>query len=232
MEICQVQLMSLANKVHDTEINHDIDPYLNDINTLFEDSSKDELIKKFFSVEFTRFHNYYLKAKDLNISAQNSSERDTGHENSTRYFINVGKKDGFDWMSLKDFLKETLELGRDDVFKVDVKDSFSFFNTETKDQEKVFEIFKDLSYNGRSVNVEITQDTGRSRNRNRGGDRRRSGGGDRRRSDRRSDKRFEGNSGNRSNRRSGGKNESDKRSDRRSSDNKSSGSSRPRRSRR
>src|SRR5210317_198153 len=77
MEICKVQLMSLANKVHDTEINHDIDPYLNDINTLFEDTSKDELIKKFFSVEFTRFHDYYQKAKDLNISAQNSSERDT-----------------------------------------------------------------------------------------------------------------------------------------------------------
>ncbi|MBT8260101.1 MAG: DEAD/DEAH box helicase, partial [Bacteroidia bacterium] len=186
MEICQVQLMSLANKVHDTEINHDIDPYLNDINELFEDTTKDELIKKFFSVEFTRFHDYYLKAKDLNASAQSSSARDTSDEKSTRYFINVGKKDGFDWMKLKDFLKEVLELGKDDVFKVDVKDSFSFFNTETKEQEKVFEVFKEMTYDGRNVNVEITEDKGRSRNRGRGGDRRRrSGGGDRRRSDRR-----------------------------------------------
>jgi ATP-dependent RNA helicase DeaD len=31
-------------------------------------------------------------------------------------------------MSLKDYLKETLDLGRDDVFKVDVKEGFSFFN--------------------------------------------------------------------------------------------------------
>ena len=29
---------------------------------------------------------------------------------TTRYFINVGSKDGFDWMKLKDFLKEQLEL--------------------------------------------------------------------------------------------------------------------------
>ena len=32
MEICEVQLKALANKIHDTEINHEIDPYLNDIN--------------------------------------------------------------------------------------------------------------------------------------------------------------------------------------------------------
>ena len=28
MEICEVQLMSLANKIHNTEINHEIDKYL------------------------------------------------------------------------------------------------------------------------------------------------------------------------------------------------------------
>ena len=227
MEICQIQLMSLANKVHDTEINHDIDPYLDDINALFEDTSKDELIKKFFSVEFTRFHNYYKKAKDLNISAQNSSSKDgVSDDKSTRYFINVGKKDGFDWMSLKDFLKEVLELGRDDVFKVDVKDSFSFFNTETTEREKVFAFFEDFEYNGRPINVEITEDRGRSRNRNRG--RRRDGGDDRRRGERRSDKRSgaRGDSGRRRERRDGNRNEGGNRS------RSSSASSRPRRNRR
>ncbi|TYA97519.1 DbpA RNA binding domain-containing protein, partial [Seonamhaeicola marinus] len=97
-------------------------------------TSKDELIKKFFSVEFTRFYNYYQKARDLNVSDNGRAESTGG--DSTRYFINVGRKDGFDWMSLKDFLKEVLELGRDDVFKVETKDSFSFFNTESEHQQK------------------------------------------------------------------------------------------------
>ena len=174
MEICQVQLMSLANKVHDTEINHEIEPYLNDIDALFEDTTKDELIKKFFSVEFTRFFNYYKKAKDLNVEAQNSSERDSGGRksaNETRYFINVGRKDGYDWMKLKDFLKAVLELGRDDVFKVDVKDSFSFFNTDTENQEKVLAFFTDFKYQGRFINVEVSEDRGSGKNH-----RRRSGG--------------------------------------------------------
>lgn len=160
MEICEVQLMSLANKVHNTEINHEIDKYLGSINQLFEDTSKDELIKKFFSVEFTRFYDYYQKAKNLNVEDSSDSNRTERSSDDTRYFINVGKKDGFDWMKLKDFLKEVLDLGRDDVFKVDVKDSFSFFNTDAVLQEKVLGFFNDFKYEGRFVNVEISEDKG------------------------------------------------------------------------
>ncbi|WP_299278104.1 DEAD/DEAH box helicase [uncultured Psychroserpens sp.] len=231
MEICQVQLMSLANKVNNTEVNHEIDKYLSAINELFEDTDKDELIKKFFSVEFSRFFNYYQKSKDLNVA---SSSRDSegegrgygGSGNETRYFINVGRKDGYDWMKLKDFLKEVLELGRDDVFKVDVKDSFSFFNTEKGIQEKVLAFFTDFKHNGRFVNVEVSEDRGGGRNR---GGRRRDDGGRRRRDDKprgeRRSRRSDSGSGNRSDRRSsensGRRNDSgsSNRNDRRSSEN-------------
>jgi ATP-dependent RNA helicase DeaD len=220
MEICEVQLMSLANKIHNTEINHEIDKYLTSINELFVDTSKDELIKKFFSVEFTRFYNYYNKSKNLNI-AEGSYDRDSGRDSgreggrdfggksdSTRYFINVGSKDGFDWMKLKDFLKEVLELGRDDVFKVEVKESFSFFNTENEMKEKVLAFFTDFKHEGRFVNVEESQ--------NRGGGGRRN---DRRSGGRRDDKRS---SGRRDDKKGGSGNRSDRR--------RSEGESRPRRS--
>ena len=237
MEICEVQLMSLANKIHNTEVNHEIDKYLTSINELFEDTSKDELIKKFFSVEFTRFFNYYQKTKNLNVSDSRDYDRGGerseggrgygGSSNDSRYFINVGRKDGYDWMKLKDFLKEVLDLGRDDVFKVDVKESFSFFNTEKGLQEKVLAFFTDFKHDGRFVNVEISEDKGRGTSRNK---RRRDGGGDRRsdskpRGDRRSSSRSDGN---RSDRRSSSSNESRSRR----SSNSDSGSSRPRRSRR
>ena len=242
MEICEVQLMSLANKVHNTEINHEIDKYLGSINQLFEDTTKDELIKKFFSVEFTRFYDYYQKSKNLNIEDSRGSDRDDSREggrdfgsnkNDTRYFINVGKKDGYDWMKLKDFLKEVLELGRDDVFKVDVKDSFSFFTTDNSLQEKVLGFFKDFKHDGRFVNVEVSEDKG---GRNRGGRSggRRDGGNHRRddkpRGERRSS--FKGSeTGNRSERRRAS---GDSKPNRSGSDYKSKTSSfdRPRRSRR
>ncbi len=161
-EITEVQLMSLANKIHTTETGDEIDKYLESINELFEDTSKEDLIKKFFSVEFNRFHNYYQKSKDLGVvDSRDSGERRVS-SNDTRYFINVGRKDGFDWMKLKDFLKENLELGRDDVFKVDVKESFSFFNTEKETQEKVLAFFTDFKHEGRFVNVEVSENKGRS----------------------------------------------------------------------
>ncbi len=253
MEICEVQLMSLANKIHNTEINPEINKYLDSINTLFADTDKDELIKKFFSVEFTRFFNYYQKSQNLNVaSSSRDSERGDsggrdygGSANETRYFINVGSKDGYDWMKLKDFLKEVLELGRDDVFKVDVKDSFSFFNTEKGIQEKVLAFFTDYKHDGRFVNVEVSEDKGGRSRGGRSGGRRDGGGGRRRRDDkprgerRSSGRRSDSGSGNRSDRRSSGG--SGNRSDRRSSGGESraprrsetaSSTDRPRRSRR
>ena len=261
MEIVEVQLMSLANKIHTTETNHEIDKHLSSINELFADTEKEDLIKKFFSVEFNRFFNYYQKSKDLGVVQFRDSDRDGGRDygkssNDTRYFINVGSKDGFDWMKMKDFLKEQLKLGRDDVFKVDVKESFSFFNTENELKEKILAFFTDFKYDGRFVNVEISENIGRSgggrRDRGRGGNDRRFGGGGRRRDDKprsdrrssdRSDRRSSG-SGNRSDRRSsnsrsdgrssdrGDKRYDDSRGDRRSSESSSSVSERPRRSRR
>ncbi len=238
-DICEVQLMSLANKIHNTEINHEIDKHLTSINELFADTEKDELIKKFFSVEFTRFYNYYNKSKNLNI-AEGSYDRDGGREggrdfsrggknDSTRYFINVGGKDGFDWMKLKDFLKEQLGLGRDDVFKVETKESFSFFNTENELKEKVLAHFTDFKYEGRFVNVEVSENRGGGRRSDRSGGGRRDGGNrrnDRRGGGRRDDRK--GASGSRSDRR---RSDGDSKPPRRS-DSNDLGSSRPRRSRR
>ena len=68
-------------------------------------------------------------------------------------------------MQLKDFLKETLDLGRDDVFKVDVKEGFSFFNTDGEHTEKVMSVLNGFDLNGRRINVEISKNDGGSRER-------------------------------------------------------------------
>ncbi|MGB1349109.1 MAG: DEAD/DEAH box helicase [Flavobacteriaceae bacterium] len=174
IEICEIQLKSLAQKIHKTEVNQEIENYLEEINKLFENLTKEEIIKKFFSVEFSRFFNYYAKAKNLN-SPNDLKSAERHNSNSIRFFINIGKKDGFDWMSLKDFLRDSLELRQDDIFKVDVKDSFSFFNAETNNLAKILEFFKDYEINGRFVNVEITDNKERvkqKRSRKRRGEKR------------------------------------------------------------
>ena len=198
MEICEIQLYHLANKIKDTEVNNEVEAYLPAISKVFEGIDREELIKKVVSVEFTRFFNYYNKTRDLSSGGADREDRgdrsnnrsNSGEiptEGSVRYFINVGEKDEYDWMSLKDFLRDTLEVGQDDIYKVDVKESFSFFNTDATITPKILETFKDFKVDGRFVNVEISSNpgggggarSGRDRNRGGGGgrDKNRSGGG-------------------------------------------------------
>ena len=181
IEICEIQLLHLANKIKDTEVDHEIDNYLPAINEVLEGLSKEELIKKMVSVEFNRFINYYKKNRDLSSQSSGSDRRErdgapreNNNGGATRYFVNIGSRDDFDWMQLKDFLKETLELGRDDVFKVDVKEGFSFFNTDAEHTDKVMEVLNGYDLNGRRINVEISKNDGGGRRDHNG---RSSGGG-------------------------------------------------------
>ena len=184
-EICKKQLFHLVNEIKETEINHKIDEHLPKLEEMLADLSKEDLIKKFFSVEFTRFYNYYKDAGSISKPSANEKDYQSRENlNETRFFINLGEKDGFNWMQLKDFLKESLDLGRDGVAKVDVKDSFSFFNVDKAEEPKVMQFFEDFTYQGRNINVEITKDKGkRGGGGGRRNDRKRSGGFGRRSDD-------------------------------------------------
>ncbi|MDO4728968.1 MAG: DEAD/DEAH box helicase [Bacteroidota bacterium] len=160
MEICAIQLYHLANKIKNVEVDDEIQAYLPSIYEVLEHLDKEELIQKMVSVEFNRFINYYKKRKDLTVeSSKSNSKNYASPDGAIRYFINIGARDKFDWMKLKDFLKETLNLGKDDVFKVDVKEGFSFFNTEAEHLEHVMDTLNSFRLDGRKINVEISQNS-------------------------------------------------------------------------
>ena len=175
IEICEIQLYHLANSLKNVEVNPAIDDYLPAIYKELQHIDREELIKKIFAVEFTRFFNYYKNAEVLPEEDAKES-RKGGDSGEVRYFINIGERDGYDWKTLKDFLKATLNLGRDDVFKVDVKNSFSFFNTEADQVDLVMSTFADFRMDGRFINVEISdKGAGRSRGDKKGGEGRKRG---------------------------------------------------------
>ena len=86
-------------------------------------------------------------------------------------------------MSLKDFLRDTLNLEKEDVYNVDTKDSFSFFNTDAQLTEFILQTFTDFKLEGRFINVEVSKNPGggggkggkKRRNRKGGGSGRRGG---------------------------------------------------------
>jgi ATP-dependent RNA helicase DeaD len=187
-EVCEKQLFHLVHKLHDVEVkDDDIEQYLPKIYEELKDLSKEELIKRFISEEFNRFYAYYQNAPDLNQGSEGQANNKT-----KRFFLNMGTMDGFNQNSLKEFLTETAALPPRMVFNIDVKSSFSFFETESKYVDNFMNLNKaDIEFNSRKVSFEISERRykeggggGGERKSSGGGDRkfggeRRSGGGDR-----------------------------------------------------
>ena len=158
MEICEIQLYHLANTIKNTQVNPAVNEYLPAIYDVLSGLNREELIQRMVAVEFNRFYNYYSKSQDLNAESPEGKSFST--EGETRYFINIGERDGYDWRLLKDFLRENIGLGKNDIFKVDVKDTFSFFNTEAETTQLVLDTFADFKMDNRSIHIEISQQKG------------------------------------------------------------------------
>ena len=162
LEICEIQLYHLANKVKDTALDEEVMNYMPAIYDVLEGISREDLINKMMSVEFRRFYDYYSKAKDLNApkdpdkspKVKNRYQGDTS--GTTRYFITLGERDGFDWKSLKNYIRKQLKVSPEDVYRVDVKESFSFFNTNVDLQQYVLDTLTNSTFKGRRISVEVS----------------------------------------------------------------------------
>ena len=60
----------------------------------FEGLEREEIIKRFASIEFNRFLDYYRDAPDLNISEKSGPRDGERYATGDRFFINIGKMDG------------------------------------------------------------------------------------------------------------------------------------------
>lgn len=179
-EICEKQLFKIIKEVHDVEVNDsEIAPFLPNIYAQLEDLSKEELIKRFASLEFNRFLDYYRNAPDLNIDANakggSASYRDKG--DFSRFFISVGEKDGLDKVGLLKFLNRQ-GLGNYKIGRIDVKHTFSFFEIDENGADEAKENLNGIQFGNRQIRVELEE--GRSGGgrggRNRGGGDNRGGG--------------------------------------------------------
>ncbi len=177
VDVCEKQLFHLVHQLHDVEVkDEEIEKFLPAIYEELKDLSKEELIKRFISEEFNRFYNYYQNAPDLNMGKEGkgSVEGAFGNGRTTRFFINMGNMDGFNPNAMKDFLSDAVKLHPRMVFNIDVKDSFSFFETESKFVDNFLALnSQGVEFNGRKVSLEVSH---RKMRASRSGDGERKGG--------------------------------------------------------
>ena len=186
-EVCQKQLLALMRKVHEVKVNEkEIGEFLPAVYEELKDLTKDELIKRFASIEFNRFLDYYRNAPDLNDS-KGTERGERGAERSSsgdRFFINLGKMDDLEVSTLLELLDDYCGVTKKSIGKIDLKGAYSFFEVDKEKSEDILKGFKGVEFSGRSIRVEKTEQRSESRGRERGerGERneRSAGGGERR----------------------------------------------------
>lgn len=186
-EVVEKQLLAMTEKIRNVDINEErIEPYLPSIMESMQDLSKEDIIKRFASLEFTRFLDYYQNAPDLNVDArerdsdrgERGERRDRGSRTAsngyTRLFINLGSVDEFSRGDMLGLICDAANISGKSVGKIDMKGVFTFFEVQDAEVKKVFDGFQGTEYNGRAVRVEVSGDEN-------GGGRSRGGDGGRRR---------------------------------------------------
>lgn len=84
-EICEKQLFTLVDKVKQISVDESqIKQYLDVVYEKFEEVSREDLIKRFISVEFNQFLAYYKNARDLNVTSPKRPERNIRPERRDR----------------------------------------------------------------------------------------------------------------------------------------------------
>ena len=185
-DVCEKQLFGLVHKVHNVAVSEDqIEQYLPRIMEEFKDLDKAEIIKRFASLEFNRFLDYYKNAPDLNASAEDTGRGERGDKfgrtgfksDFTRLFINLGSVDDFSRGDMLGFICNQAKISGKTIGKIDLKGVYTFFEVENEFADKVQQEFsKNIEFQGRPVRVELAGDRGLEGGGG-GGNRPRGGGG-------------------------------------------------------
>ncbi|QOI98266.1 MAG: DEAD/DEAH box helicase [Flammeovirgaceae bacterium] len=156
--VCQKQLLALMRKVHEVKINEDeIESFLPAVYEELKDLSKNELIKRFASIEFNRFLDYYRDAPDLNVKIRETQAAER-YTTGTRFFINLGKMDNLDKATLLEMLDDCCGVSKKYIGKIDIKGAYSFFEIEPGKADDILAGLNGIEFRNRPVRVERTDD--------------------------------------------------------------------------
>ena len=171
-EICAKQLYKVIDDIEKVEVNEDeIAPFLPEIYRKFELMEKEDVIKRMVSMEFNTFLNYYKNAPEIEVptgrggddkggKGSRGSRGDRGPRSAeagyARLFINLGKKDGINPRAFMGFVNRVANGTKLDLGRIDLLTNFSFFEVPESQAKTAISLLAGQEYDGRKVNVELT----------------------------------------------------------------------------
>jgi ATP-dependent RNA helicase DeaD len=172
--VCEKQLYAMVERLVATEVNNEeIDNYLPPVLETLSALSREELIRRFVSVEFNRFLDYYRGAEDINAKVRKRKTKTdkTKHPpagNTQRFFINVGRLDKLKEGAIVRLVCDKSGISSGKLGRIELKREFSFFDVEKSVAKKVFKSLKGVTLDGRKVHAKFAEKEKKTRKRHRG----------------------------------------------------------------
>ncbi|MCK5456246.1 MAG: DbpA RNA binding domain-containing protein, partial [Melioribacteraceae bacterium] len=157
-----------------------------EINKKLEWLDRDELIKKFVSVEFNRFTDYYRNTPDLNKPTDDrkskgrdgdgGSNRGRARQGYSRFFLNLGNMDHIKPVDLIGMVNDFTGIRDIEIGEIDIKKTFSFFEVDSEYKDQLLTAFNSETFKDRKINLEISGKEPAKKSRSSRSDRRRGDG--------------------------------------------------------
>ncbi|AFH48849.1 Superfamily II DNA/RNA helicase [Ignavibacterium album JCM 16511] len=165
-EICARQLFHLVDRVEKVEVDDSkIQSFLPEIMKKLDWCDREELIKKFVSVEFNRFLSYYSNLRDIETPIESIKYKsgNSSNFNFKRFFINLGQLDELKPKTLIDMINDFTGINNIEIGEIEILKTFSFFEVDSEYADKILFAFKDKYSGKRKISVEVSE--GRTKNR-------------------------------------------------------------------
>ena len=169
-DICGKQLFSFINRMEQVDVDDEqIAPFMESLSKKLEWMSKEQIIKQFLSLEFSRLLKYYKHTDDLNSPVAQNTKPELQHNRKatngkgqkknqyTRFFINMGKKDDLTPRSLMGMINTHTRKRNIKIGDIQVKNSFAFFEAEAKHTSTILQAFQNNSTKTDRMWVEIAE---------------------------------------------------------------------------
>ena len=153
VEICSNQLYKMIDKIQNVEVDEkQIKPFLKDIYQKLEWLDRDELIKRFVSVEFNRFLNYYKEANKLQSKRSKKSEKKRGNKKSmTGFSINIGRKHRATPIDIISIINRALKSNDIEIGKIELNRYQSFFEIDKDFADELTSNIKKIDFRGNDI---------------------------------------------------------------------------------
>ncbi len=161
-DICERQLFSMLERMQNSNVVHNrIDPYMDKVYGMLEDLSKEEIVKRFVSLEFNRFLEYYRNAPDLNVemkkrrkSNAEGTEQKSNGGSMARIVFNIGKGKNITRRDIIDMLVKAPGARNAEIGKIEIYRRASSVEVENRVVKNVLGELNRTIYRGIRVEAE------------------------------------------------------------------------------